>query len=388
MNYVFVSPNFPTNFKHFAVALNKEGVNVLGLGSDSYDSLDPYLRDSLTEYYRVDDMEDYEQMLRACGYFTFKYGKLDYIESHNEHWIEQDARLRTDFNVRGLKNMDIPSIKTKSRMKEHFRNAGIPVPRGKIVPTIEDAKSFISEVGYPVCAKPDNGVGATNTYKISNLEEMEHFYLTKPDTEYIMEEFIKGEIHTFDGLADGKGNIVFKNSFIFGTCVMETVNDGLNQFYFNQKTIPEDLLEYGVKTIKEFNLRERFFHIEFFRTDEDNLVALEINVRPPGGLSLDMFNYANDIDIYQKYALMVSGKDVGDFPETIYHCGYVGIKKRIGIEFYRTSKLAHERFNDLIVTDGTIASIFSAALGDYSYILKSEDFEEVRNAADFILNNS
>ena len=102
MNYVFVSPHFPSNFRNFAIALKKEGVNVLGLGSESYDNLDEELKSSLTEYYKVDDMEDYDQLVKACGYFTYKYGKINNIESHNEYWLETDSRLRTDFNVEGF----------------------------------------------------------------------------------------------------------------------------------------------------------------------------------------------------------------------------------------------------------------------------------------------
>ena len=80
-------------------SLNDHGVKVLGIASEPYENLDEELIDSLTEYYRVDDMEDYNQLLRACGYFTFKYGKIDFIESHNEYWLEKEAQLRTDFNV-------------------------------------------------------------------------------------------------------------------------------------------------------------------------------------------------------------------------------------------------------------------------------------------------
>lgn len=388
MNYVFVSPHFPSNFRYFAMALKEEGVKVLGIGSESYDSLHSQLRDSLTEYYKVDDMEDYDQVLKACGYFTFKHGKIDYIESHNEYWLEQDARLRTDFNVDGLKSSDMDSMKMKSKMKEHFVKAGIPVARGMVVPDLEDALSFIRTVGYPVCAKPDNGVGAANTYKLNNLEELKEFYRTKPPLDYIMEEFIEGEIHTFDGLVGGNGDILFQNSFIFGTGVMETVNHGLDQFYHNQKTIPKDLLEYGLKAVKEFGLKERFFHIEFFRTPEDKLIALEINVRPPGGLSLDMFNYGSDLDIYRRYAQMVAGKDLGDLPDIKYFCGFVGIKDKIDRNVYDKRDLIHEKYGRMIVDDGPIASVFSAALGDYSYILRSDDLETLREAASFILGNN
>ena len=388
MNYVFVSPHFPSNFKNFAIALKKEGVNILGLGSESYDNLDEELKSSLTEYYKVDDMEDYDQLVKACGYFTYKYGKINNIESHNEYWLETDSRLRTDFNVEGFKVEDMPCIKMKSRMKDVFVKAGVPVARGIIVPNIEVAETFIKKVGYPVCAKPDNGVGASNTYKISNQGELEYFFRTKPDTEYFMEEFVTGEIHTFDGLVNKDGDVVYMNSFIFGKGVMETVNDGLDQFYHNQRNIPEDLKSHGLSAVKEFGLRERFFHIEFFRTEEGKLIALEINVRPPGGLSLDMFNYASDIDVYGLYAKIISGKPLDSTSEIKYYCGYVGIKDNASFELVNSQDSVHEKFRDIIVHSGPIASIFSAALGNYSYIIRSQDLEELKEASKFILSRS
>ena len=63
-------------------------------------------------------MDDYDQMYRAVAYFAFKSGKIDRIESHNEHWLELDAKLRTDFNVFGYNNRNIRLIKYKSTMKE------------------------------------------------------------------------------------------------------------------------------------------------------------------------------------------------------------------------------------------------------------------------------
>ncbi len=61
--------------------------------------------------------------------------------------------------------------------------------------------------------------------------------------------------------------------------------------------------------LKAFDVRERFFHFEFFRQDETgDLLALEVNMRPPGGLTTDMFNYACDIDIYNAWASLIAGK--------------------------------------------------------------------------------
>lgn len=385
MNYVFISPDFPPNYKNFAVALKAEGVNVLGIGSEIYDSLDTSLKNALTEYYKVDNMEDYDQMFKACAFLSFKYGKIDWLESHNEYWLEQDASLRTDFNIDGFKNRDMAKIKRKSKMKDVFKRAGIPVARGGLVKTIDEALKLIKKVGYPVCAKPDSGVGASNTYKIKSFEELESFFNTKPPVDYIMEEFIQGEIHSFDGLVDPEGNLVFINSFVFGTGVMETVNDGLDQFYYNQREIPEDLMEFGETAVEAFRLRGRFFHIEFFRKSDGDLIALEVNARPPGGLSVDMFNYANDIDIFNIYAKMVSGKTIEELSKPKYHCGFVGIKDKLGSKQVHSNEDIGLRFSDIMVSQGQIATVFSGALGNYAYVLRSPDFDVLRSAAEYIL---
>ena len=99
MNFVFISPHFPHTYWQFCDRLRRNGINVLGIGDAPYDSLEAPLKAALTEYYRVDSLEDYDKVYRAVAFFAFRYGKIDWIESMNEYWLEQDARLRTDFNI-------------------------------------------------------------------------------------------------------------------------------------------------------------------------------------------------------------------------------------------------------------------------------------------------
>ena len=115
MNFIFISPNFPANYAHFCARLHDNGVCVLGIGDAPYDELSEELRNSLTEYYKVSSMEDYSEMYKAVAYFAWHYGRIDWIESNNEYWLQQDARLRTDFNVcTGMKSDSIESVKEKS----------------------------------------------------------------------------------------------------------------------------------------------------------------------------------------------------------------------------------------------------------------------------------
>ena len=98
-NFVFISPNFPTNYWKFCHHLKANGLRVLGIGDQPYDDLLPELKDSLHEYYKVNSLENYDEVYRAMGYFIHKYGRIDWLESNNEYWLERDAALRTDFHI-------------------------------------------------------------------------------------------------------------------------------------------------------------------------------------------------------------------------------------------------------------------------------------------------
>ena len=99
MNFIFISPNFPHTYWQFCDRLKRNGVNVLGIGDAPYDELEEPLKAALTEYYKVNNMENYDEMYRAVAFLAFKHGKIDWLESNTEYWLEQDAKLRKDFNI-------------------------------------------------------------------------------------------------------------------------------------------------------------------------------------------------------------------------------------------------------------------------------------------------
>lgn len=383
MNFVYLSPHFPPNYYRFCVALRSLGVNVLGLADEPYDHLRPELKAALSEYYMVNNMHNYDEVLRALGYFTHRHGKIDRIDSQNEYWLEAEAQLRTDFNIPGINNASIQKIKRKSLMKEQFIKAGIPVARGRVARTITEAQKLLKEISYPVVAKPDIGVGAAKTYKINSDQELKEFFSQKPETDYIIEEYIEGQILTFDGIVDHDGNLVFYTSHEYSLGIMETVNQDALIYYYSLRDIPPDLEDAGRKTLRAFDVRERFFHFEFFRRASDQkIVALEVNMRPPGGLTTEMFNYANDIDVYAEWAhIIVHNRFTAKYSRP-YHCGYIGRKVN------RLYAHQHEEIlgylGDRLCHHEQISGVFSAALGDYGYLVRSPERDEIIEMAAFI----
>ena len=386
MNYIHFSPHFPPNYYPFSANLRRIGVNVLGLADAPYHELRPELQTALTEYYRLSDAHSYDEKIRALGYFTHRYGKIDRLESHNEYWLESDAQLRTDFNIPGYHIEDMARIKHKSEMKKVFIQEGIPVARGRVAHTLEEALILVDEVGFPLIAKPDSGVGASLTYKLNDRAQLEGFFADKPPLDYIFEEFIQGTIETFDGLTNQDGQVVFSSSMRFNEGIMDLVNDGLDIWYYTVRDIPADLEAAGRKLADAYRLRERFFHFEFFRRPDDSLTMLEVNMRPPGGLTTDMYNYANDIDIYREYANVVVNNMFEAKVTRPYFCAYIG---RRAHKIYRhTHDEALSAFRRQIVHHEAMSGVFAPALGDYGYVVRSPHLEEITHITEYLLEMS
>ena len=73
MNFVFISPAFPENYYNFCNSLKINNVNVLGIGDTPYEQLTNNVKNSLTEYYKVNSLENYDEVYKAVAFFAFKY---------------------------------------------------------------------------------------------------------------------------------------------------------------------------------------------------------------------------------------------------------------------------------------------------------------------------
>ena len=385
MNFVFISPAFPKNYYNFCDRLKKNKFNVLGIGDTPYNELEQNVKDSLTEYYKVNSLESYDEVYRAVAFFAFKYGKIDFLESNNEYWLRQDAKLRTDFNITGAKDSDVISFTSKSDMKDFYIKAGVPVARYKFVTTYEEDLKFIEEeVGFPVVVKPNVGVGASATYKIQNKTDLKKFHEGAHRVPYILEEFITGDITSFDGIVDADSNVVFCDNEIFPPSIMDIVNENLEVSYYINKIVPDDIRQIGQKVLKAFNIKSRYFHLEFFRLTKakkglgkiGDIVALEVNMRPPGGFTPDMINFGQSVDTYQIYAdIMAYNKIVNvDLSHPKYYCVYCGRRDRLKYK-YTYDEIKKEY--PFIQMHGRMSEALAGALGNEFFIARFEFLEDL-----------
>jgi len=390
MNFVFVSPHFPYNYYRFCAALRKNGVKVFGIADVPYEQLSNQLKDSLDDYYYVHDLKNYDEKYKAVAYFISKHGRIDFIESNNEFWLDDDAKLRVDFNIKSGPQLEqISYFRHKSLMKEKYKKANVTVARWHIVDKIEDCLQFIKEVGYPVIVKPDDGVGSSFTYKLSNDDQLKEFMIKKEsvlkDRPYIMEEFIDGELISLDGVCDSNGNIIYPTHHVFPLPIMDVVVEYSDVYYYTAKNIPTDLLNQAQAILKAFEAKSRFFHFEFFRLTKDSklgkkgqLYGLEVNMRVPGGYTPDMINFAYSIDIYQIWADMIAfdkNKQYIKFPPA--YCAYVG--RRFDGEYVHSMDEIKEVYKNNVCYIDENPHILADGLGDYFAMAKFDTLKEVND---------
>ena len=384
MNFVFISPGFPLNYYQFLRGLKNNGVRVLGIGDEPYAQMSESCRSYLDEYYQVSSLENYDEVYRAFAYLSYKYGKIDFVESNNEYWLMQDARLRQDFNINsGVKMDDIGFIRYKSQMKEKYHAAGIKTPRYHLTSTYEAGLDFIKEVGYPVIVKPDDGVGASFTHRIDNDEELKDFYDHYPERQMIMEEFVNGDLVSYDGICDAERNVIYETSHNFPRQVMNIVNEELDCYYWSIIDIPENLRSAGTAALKAFPSNSRFFHMEFFFLKEDkeglgkkgDVIGLEVNMRPPGGPTLDMMDYAADIDVYQLWANMICFNEARMEVTRQYYVVYAS--RRFGHNYSRNLDDVRKEYADKLVMDMVNPPIIADAMGDEVLVARFKDEGEI-----------
>ena len=199
---------------------------------------------------------------------------------------------------------------------------------------------------------------------------------------YIMEEYIDGEVITYDAVIDSKGEPIFESGNVTPYSLMDVVNDNGNSVFYIVNELSNEVRDAGRKTVKAFGVKSRFVHFEFFRLLSDqyigkkgDIVALEVNMRPCGGIAPDMLNYANSTDVYKIWA------DMCAYDSTLvplgekYFCGFAG--RRDGRDFFYHEQDIVDKYKDNLKAVGRVPQVLSGAMGNVLYIANFKTKEEL-----------
>lgn len=152
------------------------------------------------------------------------------------------------------------------------------------------------------------------TYKLNNEDDIRRFFNERDESVvYIIEEFIKGHVETFDGIVDSNKNVLIASSHVMLSSIMDCVNENQEARFYCQPIKNRDIETIGKKAVKAFDTRSRFFHFEFFRLDEDKEGLGKRRFSWSWGkyestrgiYAFDIINYTYDVDVYSIWADML-----------------------------------------------------------------------------------
>ncbi|MBP3893337.1 MAG: hypothetical protein J6D34_04765, partial [Atopobiaceae bacterium] len=280
---------------------------------------------------------------------------------------------------------------SKAAMKPLYAAAGVPTARQVMVADPDEVRAFAGKVGYPLFAKPERGVGAGGTAKITDEAALDAFLASLPSESYVLEEFVTGDICSYEAILDSKGNPLFENQSEYPVDIASTVEDMLDVWYYTCPTVDPELARLARATAKAFGIKSRFVHMEFFRLTADkpglgkkgDYVGLEVNVRAPGGYDPDMVNFAHSFDLYKIWADMVAfdASESAHDGETFY-CVYAS--QRDCHAYMHTHQEIMDAYGSAICMQGRMADILSDDLGNDFYMVRLKSIEDGRAFAAYV----
>ena len=306
MNVLMFSPGFPYEQPFFTRGLRRQGANVVGVGDQPAHDLPPMARESLADYWQIGSFSDEGQVLEQIV-DRARHVRIDQVESTWEPLMTLAAKLRARLGLAGMTLEETIPFRDKEVMKRVLDRHGIRTPRHASTTSADGVRQAAAAIGYPICVKPIAGAGSADTFRVENERELENVLpQLRHVPEVSVEEFIEGEEYTFDTICID-GEIRYYNiSWYRPNPLVQRQHQWISPqtMALRNPDVPQLAggRALGVAVLKALGFRTGFTHMEWFRKPDGEAVFGEIAARPPGASSVDIMNFANDVDLYEGWA--------------------------------------------------------------------------------------
>ena len=143
--------------------------------------------------------------------------------------------------------------------------------------------------------------------------------------------------------------------------------------------------------LQQFDTRNKFFHFEFFRLDEDkeglgkrgDIVGLEVNMRAPGGRIPDKMNYAYDTDVYTIWADSLIYDRCFMSSEFKHYITHVGRKN--SLSYVHSQEEIRAKLGGQIIEELEVDPALAGEMGNHAYLLRADTLEEREAQVSLIL---
>ncbi|CAN5211304.1 ATP-grasp domain-containing protein [soil metagenome] len=357
MNVVFVEPAFPDNQRQFVRALAEVGAHVIGVGERPAHHLDEQLKHWLGAYEQVASVVHEPSLFEAVRTIQSRVW-VDRLEATVEAHIMPAARVREALSIPGTSVRTAWLCRDKPAMKQALREAGVPCAQSIRADTVDEVREFAARIGYPLILKPLDAAGASGTFKADSDEELEVALRRtglSSGASIAVEEFIEGHEGFIDTLCI-RGEVAHE----FVTHYYPNVLESMRTRWISPQMVATNRIDaVGYDEVKAmtrkviglFGIGTSATHMEWFYGPK-GLKFSEIGCRPPGVGQWDVYNAANEFDLYREWAMgLVHGRSERR-PSRRFSCGMIALRPDSDgrIRGYSGLEEINRRFGGCIVT--------------------------------------
>jgi biotin carboxylase len=327
MNVLMISPGFPGEMPFFTRGLKEVGNRVIGIGDQPEGALPEMARRHLDAYVQESRLWDEEACLRTVADIHRRVG-LEAIHCVWEPGVLLAARLREELGIPGMTVAETVPFRDKEVMKRVLDDAGIRTPRHRRASSPEEVRAAAKAVGYPLIVKPIAGAGSADTHRVDDDAELERVLGLVGHVPVVsVEEFIEGEEFTFDTVCAG-GEVLYENvSWYRPRPLIARTQHWISPQTLCLRRLDDERIaagrDMGRAVLRALGFRAGFTHMEWFRKPDGEAVFGEIGCRPPGARSVDIMNFASDVDLFTGWAEAVTHGRLGQTVRRRYNSAVV-----------------------------------------------------------------
>ncbi len=319
---VFIAPRFLENTNRFVKAFAALGdVELSVVSADPEQAIPAALKKRVVSHYRIDNPMDAGQLTQAVGAIGRSVKRVDRLAGALEQLQMPLAQVRDALDIEGLRVETARSFRDKDRMKAVLRKAGVPVAKSALATSARDLEAFVEQVGYPVIVKPQAGVGARATYRVTSREDLaalaKQGVVPSPERPLQAEEFVRAREHTCETVTV-RGEPVWHSGTRYYPsplevletpwvqyCVLlprEETDTDHTRFHPKNKAALAALFGDAAKTAAGSALT----HMEWFLREDGTALVNEVGVRPPGVGIMPLMSIAHEMDFWDAWAELVA----------------------------------------------------------------------------------
>ena len=327
MNVLMLSPGYPPEMPFFTRGLAQVGARVIGLGDQHESAVPSPAREHLAAYVQVGGFNDEEAILARVRELA-RQTRIDRVECLWEPLMILAARIREMLRLPGMTVDETVPFRDKEIMKQVLDRAGIRTPKHASAHSVVQVREAIEAIGFPAIVKPIAGAGSKDTHRVDDQGQLEAVLpKLRHVTEVSVEEFIDAEEFTFDTICAG-GQVLFHNICWYRPrpLISRTL------LWVSPQTVAlrdpdvphlEAGRRMGHDVLRAMNFRDGFTHMEWYLMGDGEAVFGEIGGRPPGARTVDIMNFASDIDLFRGWAEAVCHGRFTQPIERRYNCASI-----------------------------------------------------------------